>query len=107
MFLARVIGQVVASKKDEAMQGRKLLILRPMLVDESNPAQLRPGSNTVVAVDSIGAGVGELVMFVQGSSSRKVKGLSPCPVDAAITGIVDAVDVLGKNIFKSSEESGQ
>lgn len=86
------------------MQGRKLLIVRPMLVDESNPAKLRPGTNTIVAVDSIGAGVGEMVMFVQGSSARKVKGLSPCPVDAAITGIVDAVDVLGENIFKSSED---
>ncbi len=102
MFLARVIGQVVATKKDEGMQGRKLLLLRPMLVDESNPAQLRPGANTVVAVDSIGAGIGELVMFVQGSSARKVKGLSPCPIDAAVTGIVDCVDVLGQNIFKAS-----
>jgi len=103
MFLARVIGQVVSSKKDEAMQGRKLLMLRPMLVDESDPATLRPGSNTIVAVDSIGAGVGELVMFVQGSSARKVKGLSPCPVDAAVTGIVDSVDVLGAKIYNSTE----
>lgn len=102
MFLARVIGQVVSSKKDEAMQGRKLLILRPMLVDEQNPSEFRPGSNTVVAVDSIGAGVGELVMFVQGSSARKVEGLSPCPVDAAVTGIVDTVDVLGNNVYRSS-----
>lgn len=102
MFLARVIGQVVSSKKDEAMQGRKLLLLRPMLVDESNPAQLRPGSNTIVAVDGIGAGTGELVMFVQGSSARKVQNLSPCPIDAAVTGIIDTVDVLGKNVYKSS-----
>lgn len=103
MFLARVIGQVVSSKKDEAMQGRKLLMLRPMLVDESDPANLRPGSNTIVAVDSIGAGVGELVMFVQGSSARKVKGLSPCPIDAAVTGIVDSVDVLGSKIYHSTD----
>ena len=102
MFLARVIGQVVSSKKDEAMQGRKLLLLRPMLVDESDPAQFKSGSNTIVAVDSIGAGIDELVMFVQGSSARKVQGLSPCPVDAAITGIVDTVDVLGKNVYRSS-----
>jgi ethanolamine utilization protein EutN len=103
MFLARVIGQVVSSKKDEAMQGRKLLMLRPQLVDESDPATLRPGSNTIVAVDSIGAGVGELVLFVQGSSARKVKGLSPCPVDAAVTGIVDTVDVLGRKIYNSTD----
>lgn len=102
MFLARVIGQVVSSKKDDGMQGRKLLLLRPMLVDEKNPAEFRPGSNTIVAVDSIGAGVGELVMYVQGSSARKVEGLSPCPVDAAVTGIVDTVDVLGQNVYRSS-----
>ncbi len=83
------------------MQGRKLLLLRPQLVDESNPGQFRAGSNTIVAVDSVGAGVGELVLFVQGSSARKVQGLSPCPIDAAVTGIVDSVDVLGNNLYKS------
>jgi ethanolamine utilization protein EutN len=102
MFLARVIGQVVASKKDEGMQGRKLVLLRPMLVDEANPAQLRPGASTVVAVDSIGAGTDELVMFVQGSSARKVKGLSPCPIDAAVIAIIDTVDVFGNKIYKSN-----
>jgi ethanolamine utilization protein EutN len=102
MFLARVIGQVVASKKDEAMQGRKLVLLRPMLVDEANPAQLRPGASTVVAVDSIGAGTDELVMFVQGSSARKVKGLSPCPIVAAVIAIIDTVDVFGNKIYKSN-----
>ena len=44
MFLARVIGSVVSTKKDEAMKGRKLVLLRPQLVDEANPAQLRPGT---------------------------------------------------------------
>lgn len=48
MFMARVIGQVVSSKKDDAMQGRKLLLLRPQLVDESNPGQLRPDRKSVV-----------------------------------------------------------
>ena len=86
------------------MTGRKLLMLRPLLVDESNPAQFRPGSNTVVAVDAIGAGVGEVVMFVQGSSARKVEGLSPLPIDAAVTGIVDSVDVLGQKIYSSADE---
>ncbi len=49
MFLARVIGSVVSTKKDEAMKGRKLVMLRPMLVDEANPTQFRAGANTVVA----------------------------------------------------------
>jgi ethanolamine utilization protein EutN len=98
MFLARVEGSVVATKKDEAMAGRKLLLLRPQLVDEKDPTRLRPGVNTVVAVDSVGAGLGELVLFCQGSSARLAPGLEKAPVDAVIIGIVDAVDVLGKRL---------
>jgi ethanolamine utilization protein EutN len=98
MFLARVEGSVVATKKDEAMAGRKLLLLRPQLVDEKDPTRFRPGTNTVVAVDSVGAGIGELVLFCQGSSARLAPGLERAPVDAVIVGIVDSVDVLGKKL---------
>jgi len=99
MFLARVIGAVVSTKKDEAMRGRKLLLLRPMLVDEANPAQFRPGANTIVAVDSLGAGVGDLVLFCQGSSARQASGMKTLPIDAAVVGLVDTVEVLGKQII--------
>ena len=51
MFLAKVEGSVVATKKDPAMSGRKLLLLRPQLVDEKDPTKFRPGANTIVAVD--------------------------------------------------------
>ena len=98
MFLGRVEGAVVATKKDKALEGRKLLIVRPQLVDESDPARLRNGVNTIVAVDSVGAGNGELVLFSQGSSARLAPGLKNSPVDAVIIGIVDSVDVLGKQI---------
>ncbi|MDQ8204636.1 EutN/CcmL family microcompartment protein [Pelagicoccus sp. SDUM812003] len=103
MFLARVIGSVVSTKKDDAMQGSKLLILRPMLVDEADPSKLRPGSNTIVAVDAMGAGKGEMVLFCQGSSARQASGMKNLPVDAVITGIVDTVDVLGKKIYTSKD----
>jgi len=99
MFLARVIGSVVSTKKDEAMKGRKLVVLRPLLVDEANPAQFRPGANTVVAVDTLGAGLGEVVLFCQGSSARQANGMKSLPVDAVITGIVDAVDVLNQKVY--------
>lgn len=99
MFLAEVIGQVVATKKDESMKGRKLLLLRPRLVDEAKPSRLRNGSNTIVAVDTVGAGEGELVMFCQGSSARQAEGLKSIPVDAAVVAIVDSVDVLGKRVY--------
>jgi len=98
MFLARVIGAVVSTKKDETMRGRKLLLLRPMLVDEADPTQFRPGANTIVAVDSLGAGVDDLVLFCQGSSARQASGMKSLPIDAAVVGLVDTVEVLGKQI---------
>jgi ethanolamine utilization protein EutN len=98
MFLARVIGSVVSTKKDETMRGRKLLLLRPQLVDESDPTKLRPGSNTIVAVDALGAGTGDLVLFCQGSSARQATGMKSLPIDAAVVGHVDAVEVLGKRL---------
>ena len=69
MYLGKVIGSVVSTKKDDSMTGRKLLMVRPMLADPENPSQFKPGSNTIVAIDTLGAGEWELVMFAQGSSS--------------------------------------
>ena len=103
MFLARVIGQVVATKKDEAMKGRKLLLLRPLLVDEASPGQFRPGANTIVAVDTLGAGLDELVLFCQGSSARQATGMKTLPVDAVVTGNVDTVDVLNQKIYPAKK----
>lgn len=85
------------------MNGRKLLLLRPQLVDDKDPTKFRPGVNTIVAVDSVGAGIGELVMFCQGSSARLAPNLKDAPVDAVVIGIVDTVDVLGKQIYSSRQ----
>ena len=101
MYLGKVIGSVVATKKDASMKGRKLLMLRPMLVDPDKPWQFKPSNNTIVAVDTLGAGEGELVMFAQGSSARQADGLKALPVDAAIVGLVDSVDILGKNTYQA------
>ena len=101
MFLARVEGSVVSTKKDPSMNGRKLLLVRPQLVDEKEPTKFRPGANTIVAVDSVGAGEGELVLFCQGSSARLAPNLKDAPVDAVIIGIVDEVDVLGQQIYSA------
>lgn len=102
MFLAKVIGNIVATKKDANLIGKKLLLLRPQLVDEKDPTKFRNGSNTVVAIDNVGAGEGEMVMFCQGSSARQAEGLRPVPVDAAVVAIIDSVDVLGTKIYKNS-----
>ncbi len=104
MFLARVEGSVVATKKDPSMSGRKLLLVRPQLVDDKDPTKFRPGANTIIAVDSVGAGLGELVMFCQGSSARLAPNLKDAPVDAVIIGIVDTVDVLGQQIYSAKQQ---
>lgn len=83
------------------MHGRKLLMVRPMLIDPEDTSQFKPGVNTIVAVDTVGAGEGELIMFAQGSSARQAEGLKSLPVDAAIVGIVDTVSVQGTNTYSA------
>ena len=68
----------------------------------AKPDRFRDGVNTIVAVDTVGAGEGELVMFCQGSSARQAGGLKQIPVDAAVVAIVDSVDVLGKKVYGKS-----
>ena len=105
MLLARVIGNVVSTQKDGAMQGQKLLLLRPLLVDETG--SFRPGPTTIVAVDSLGAGEGETVLFCQGSSARQAAGMLNLPVDAVVTGIVDNVDVNNRTIYPEPSKSAK
>jgi len=83
------------------MKGRKLLLVRPMLADPQDPSQLKPGTNTIVCIDTLGAGEGELVMFAQGSSARQAEGLKALPVDAAIVGLVDTVNILGHKAYEA------
>lgn len=83
------------------MKARKLLMVRPMLADPDNPSQFKPGANTIVAIDTLGAGEGELVLFAQGSSARQADGLKSLPVDAAIVGIVDTVSILGEKTYEA------
>lgn len=85
------------------MRSRKLLMVRPMLIDLEDPGKFQPGANTIVAIDTLGAGEGELVMIVQGSSARQADGLKSLPVDAAIVGLVDTVNVLGKKTYTAKD----
>ena len=87
MLLARIVGTVVATRKDERLVSTKLLIARPI-----DPAG-KPEGNYLVAVDTVDAGFGETVLIVSGSSARMAAGLKDCPVDAAIVGVVDAIEV--------------
>ena len=102
MYLGKVIGSVVSTKKEESMKGRKLLMVRPMLVDPEDPGKFKPGNNTIVAIDTLGAGEDELVMFAQGSSARQAEGLKSIPVDAAIIGLVDSVTIQGRKTYEAN-----
>lgn len=83
------------------MRGRKLLMVRPMLIDPEDPSKFKEGVNTIVAIDTLGAGEGELVMLAQGSSARQADGLKSVPVDAAIVGLVDTVNIQGQKTYEA------
>ena len=85
MILARVVGTVVATRKDPRLEGFKLLIVKPVSPEGKDEA------GYVVAVDTVSAGIGERVITVSGSSARMADGCKDRPVDTAIVGIVDEV----------------
>ena len=87
MLLAKIVGTVVATRKDPRLVSNKLLVVRPV-----DPRGKTDGGY-LVAVDTVDAGVGETVLIVSGSSARMASGMKDCPVDAAIVGIIDAVEV--------------
>ena len=87
MILGKVIGTVWATRKDEQLTGMKLQIVQEVDLEYA------PRGGFVVAVDSVGAGAGEIVLVVQGSSARQTEQTNNKPVDAVIVGIVDRVDV--------------
>ena len=87
MLLAKVVGTVVATRKDPRLVSSKLLVARA--VDPRGKAE----GHYLVAVDTVDAGVGETVLIVSGSSARMASGMKDCPVDAAIVGIIDAVEI--------------
>jgi ethanolamine utilization protein EutN len=86
MLLAKIVGTVVATRKDPRLVSSKLLVVRPV-----DPSGMVDGGY-LVAIDTVDAGVGEHVLVVSGSSARMAAGLKDCPVDAAIIGIVDSVE---------------
>ena len=97
MFLAKVIGNVVSTQKNARFQGMKLMLIQPYITRDG---KLVESGSSVVAVDSVGAGEGELVMFTQGSSARLTDSTKDCPVDAVIIGIVDTVELAGRRLEK-------
>ena len=87
MLLGKVVGTVVATRKEEEIEGLRLLVVRGLDLEG------KPTSTVVVAVDAVGAGVGEVVLYCSGSSARQTQVTQNRPVDATIMAIVDAVTV--------------
>ncbi len=90
MLIGKVVGAVVATRKEEELQGSKLLLVRGMDIDGKLSGAL------VVAVDAVGAGEGDVVLYASGSSARQTKVTKDRPVDATIMAIVDQIAVGGK-----------
>jgi ethanolamine utilization protein EutN len=101
MILARVEGSIVATKKNAKMTGSKFLVVRPLVIDSPTAREFKPGTSTIVAVDSLGAGEGEVVLVVQGSSARLAAADKDSPVDAVVIGIVDTVDVAKAIVYRA------
>ncbi len=101
MFLARITGSLVATQKVESMVGQKLLIVEPLRVNEKDQGDLQPTGRTFVAVDTVGSGEGEVVLCVQGSSARFTEGTKTLPIDAAIVGIIDRVQIGQNTVFST------
>lgn len=96
MLIARVIGTTVSTIKDEKLAGRKLLILRQ--TDERG----EPFGKPYVAVDTVDAGVGDLVLTAAGSSARQTNITKDTPVDAVIMAIIDSLQINGEVVFRKS-----
>lgn len=87
MHIGKIIGNVVATRKDETLTGSKLMITQPLDID------LRPNGDPVIMVDTVGAGIGEVIMYTTGTASRNAAQKPNAAIDAAIIGIIDYVDV--------------
>ncbi len=96
MLLGRVAGTLVASRKDVGLEGQKMLVVRELDVDG------RETGGHVIAVDSVGAGVGEVVLWASGSSARQTELTKDRPCDAVVMAIVDTWEVAGDEIYRKT-----
>lgn len=97
MRIAKIIGTTVATIKDETLTGHKLLILRP--TDESGT----PNGQPYVAVDTLDAGIGDLVLTAHGSGGRQTTITKNSPVDAVIMAVIDHLEVGGEVVYRNTE----
>ncbi len=94
MNIGRVIGTLVATRKDESLVGSKLMVTQPLDID------YKPIGEPIIMVDTVGAGIGEAVIYAEGTASRNAAGKPDSAIDAAIVGIIDNLDVY-KDVLES------
>ena len=94
MLLGKIVGTLVASRKEPSMEGFKFMVLRQLNVDGEETG------GYVVAVDSVGAGTGEVVLYATGSSARQTVATRDRPCDAVVMAIVDSWEVGGEDVFR-------
>ncbi len=94
MLIGKIVGSVVATQKDEKLEGRKLLVVQ--VHDHEN----QPTKQYVVAVDSVQAGVGDMVLYATGSSARQTTLTENRPCDAVVMAVVDSWDLGGENVYE-------
>jgi ethanolamine utilization protein EutN len=95
MMICKVVGSIVSTTKAEKLKGKKLLIVQPL-----DMKTIEEDGKPLVAIDTVGSGVGEVVLLVSGSSARQTEITNGVPADAAIIGIVDQIEIQGSLTFK-------
>ncbi len=98
MVLAKVVGTVVSTNKEPKIKGIKFLLL-----EKIDPATMKGKKDYLVAMDSVGAGAGEIVFYVSGSSARMTAVTEGRPSDAAVTAVVDVIDLDGRQVYRKSQ----
>ena len=104
MVLGRVVGSVVSTQKEKLLEGVKFLV-----VEKIDPSSMNGAGDFVIAIDGVGAGEGEVVFYVSGSSARMTEVTTGRPADATITAIVESIDLSGQQVYRKSggEEPGR
>jgi ethanolamine utilization protein EutN len=103
MFVAKVTGSVVSTEKVETMRGHKLLVVEPYRIEQKGRDKLVTTGRTFVAVDTLGAGIDDFVLIVQGSSARFTPETKTLPIDCVVIGIVDSVNIEKRSVYSRSE----
>ncbi len=98
MKLGKVVGTVVSSQKDQKTKGLKLFVVRDLSV------KMKSKDSFVIAADSVGAGVGEVVLYASGSSARQTDLTNNRPIDACVMAIVDLIDIDGELVYDKQKE---